>query len=216
MRVIALLITLIAITAIGCGGGDDASGRTESGSPQIPLADGAPTAGGAAAGVGLRRIGTFDSPTYLTSPPGDAHRLFVVEQRGTIRELRDGRKLAKPFLDIRSQVLAGGERGLLSMAFAPDYARSHLYYVHYTGKDGDIHIQEFPSGRELIRIEHSTYPNHNGGQLEFGPDGRLYAGMGDGGLGGDPFRNAQNPNRLLGKILRFDAARTRPEVYAIG
>src|SRR3954451_7915931 len=102
------------------------------------------------------------------------------------------------------------------MAFAPDYARSHLYYVHYTGKDGDIHIQEFPSGRELIRIEHSTYSNHNGGQLQFGPDGRLYAGTGDGGLGGDPFRNAQNPHRLLGKILRFDPARRTPSVFAIG
>src|SRR3954449_11712512 len=216
MRVIALLITLIAITAIGCGGGDDASGRTESGSPQIPLADGAPTAGGAAAGVGLRRIGTFDSPTYLTSPPGDAHRLFVVEQEGTIREVRDGRKLAKPFLDIHTQVQAGGERGLLSMAFAPDYAKSHRFYVYYTGLDGDIHIQEFPTRRELVRIEHSTYPNHNGGQLQFGPDGRLYAGTGDGGGGGDPFRNAQNPKRLLGKILRFDAARRKPQVFAIG
>src|SRR4051794_32299367 len=216
MRVIALLITLIAITAIGCGGGGDASGRTESGSPQIPLADGAPTAGGAAAGVGLRRIGTFDSPTYLTSPPGDAHRLFVVEQRGTIREVRDGRKLAKPFLDIRSRVQAGGERGLLSMAFAPDYAQSKRYYVYYTGRDGDIHIQEFPSGRQLVRIEHSTYSNHNGGQLQFGPDGRLYAGTGDGGGGGDPFRNAQNPKRLLGKILRFDPARRKPSAFAIG
>jgi glucose/arabinose dehydrogenase len=155
-------------------------------------------------------------PTYLTAPPGDRHRLFVVEQAGTIREVKDGRKLAKPFLDIRNQVQAGGERGLLSMAFAPDYAKSGLYYVDYTGGDGDIHIVEFPTRRQLVRIEHSTYSNHNGGQLEFGPDGRLYAGVGDGGGGGDPFHAAQNPNRLLGKILRFDAARKRPEVFALG
>jgi glucose/arabinose dehydrogenase len=210
MRIILSLATCIAIAAIGCGGGDDASGRTETGGPQIPLA------GDAATGIQLRRIGSFDSPTYLTSPPGDTHRLFVVEQPGTIRVVKDGRKLAKPFLDIRSQVQTGGERGLLSMAFAPDYAKSGLYYVYYTGQDGDIHIVEFPTRRELIRIEHSQYPNHNGGQLQFGPDGRLYAGTGDGGGGGDPFRNAQNPTRLLGKILRFDAARRKPEVYALG
>jgi glucose/arabinose dehydrogenase len=204
---------------IGCGGSDDASGRVDTGAPQIPLAgttSGTPGAGTAATGVRLQRIGTFNSPTYLTAPPGDKHRVFVVEQPGTIRVVKDGRKLAKPFLDIHSQVQSGGERGLLSMAFSPDFAKSGRYYVYYTGLDGDIHIQEFPSRRELVRIEHSTYPNHNGGQLEFGPDGRLYAGTGDGGGGGDPFRNAQNPSRLLGKILRFNAARTKPEVFALG
>jgi len=221
MRIILSLATCIAVAAIGCGGGDDASGSVETDSPQAPLSDddsgnGAPAAGTSAAGVRLRRIGTFESPVYLTSPPGDKRRLFVVEQAGTIRVVRDGRKLAKPFLDIRSQVEAGGERGLLSMAFPPDYAKSGRYYVYFTGKDGDIHIQEFPTRRELVRIEHSTYPNHNGGQLQFGPDGRLYAGTGDGGGGGDPFRNAQNGSKLLGKILRFDAARRKPEVFALG
>src|SRR4051812_48087696 len=220
MRIILSLATCIVFTAIGCGGGGDASGRVETDAPQIPLAGndngGNPAAGAAAASVHLRRIGAVRSPTYLTAPPGDKRRLFVVEQAGTIREVRDGRKLAKPFLDIRDQVLAGGERGLLSMAFAPDYAQSGRFYVYYTGRDGDIHIEELPTRRELVRIEHSTYPNHNGGQLQFGPDGRLYAGTGDGGGGGDPFRNAQNPNKLLGKILRFDAARKHPSVFAIG
>jgi glucose/arabinose dehydrogenase len=222
MRLILSLVTCIALAVIGCGGGDDASGRVETDAPQIPL-DGSSTATATqtapkatAARVGLRRIGSFESPTYLTAPPGDKRRLFVVEQRGTIHEVRDGHKLAKPFLDIHTQVQAGGERGLLSMAFAPDYAKSHIYYVYYTGNDGDIHIVEYPTRRELVRIEHSTYPNHNGGQLEFGPDGRLYAGTGDGGGGGDRLHNAQNPNRLLGKILRFDAARRKPEVFAIG
>ena len=218
MRFIVPFATCLAVLVAGCGGSDDASGQVETDSPQIPLSTGgaSPAAGTGAVRVRLRRIGTFASPTYLTAPRGDRHRLFVVEQEGTIRVVKDGRTLAKPFLDIRDQVQAGGERGLLSMAFAPDFAKSGLYYVYYTGNDGDIHIQEFPTRRELVRIEHSTYPNHNGGQLEFGPDGRLYAGTGDGGGGGDPFRNAQNPNRLLGKILRFDAARKTPEVFAIG
>jgi glucose/arabinose dehydrogenase len=219
MRLILSLTTCIAIAAIGCGGSDDASGdRTQT--AQIPLAH------GSVAALHLSRIGSFDSATYLTAPPGDKRRLFVVEQAGTIRIVRDRKKLATPFLDIHSDVQSGGERGLLSMAFAPDYSKSGLFYVYFTGGDGDIHIQEFRrasvdranrgSRRELIRIEHSTYPNHNGGQLQFGPDGRLYAGTGDGGGGGDPFRNAQNPKRLLGKILRFDAGRKSPEVFAIG
>src|SRR4051794_8640836 len=222
MRITLSLATCIVLAAIGCGGGDDASGGVETDAPQIPLAgetttsSGSPAARPAATTVHARRIGTFVSPTYLTAPPGDKRRLFVVEQAGTIREVRDGRKLAEPFLDIRNQVLAGGERGLLSMAFAPDYAQSGRFYVYYTGRDGDIHIEEFPTRRELVRIEHSTYPNHNGGQLQFGTDRRLYAGTGDGGGGGDPFRNAQNPKRLLGKILRFDAARRKPQVFAIG
>jgi glucose/arabinose dehydrogenase len=231
MRLVISLTISIVLVAIGCGGGGDASGRVETDAPQIPLegdtgTGASPAAGTAATGVSLRRVGTFDSPTYLTSPPGDKRRLFVVEQPGTIRVVRDGRKLPTPFLDLSSDVQDGGERGLLSMAFAPDYARTGLFYVYFTGNDGDIHIQEFHratadtadrgSRRELLRIEHSTYPNHNGGQLEFGPDKRLYAGTGDGGSEGDPFRNAQNPQRLLGKILRFDAARTKPEVFAIG
>ena len=241
MRFIAFTTALLAVVAIGCGGGDDASGSTDTATPRITKdarpsdraarADaagderrGTPAATGRAAR--LRRIGTFNAPTYLTAPPRDRRRVFVVEQRGTIRVVRDGRKLATPFLDIRSDVSAGGERGLLSMAFAPDYARSGLFYVYFTGGDGDIHIQEFrrasadranrAARRELVRIEHSRHSNHNGGQLQFGPDGRLYAGTGDGGGGGDPLRNGQNPRTLLGKILRFDAARRVPEVYALG
>src|SRR4051794_35624730 len=114
MRLVLSLATCIALGAIGCGGGGDASGRVETDSPQTPLdgtSSGAtqttPQAGATAAKVGLRRIGTFESPTYVTAPPGDRRRLFVVEQAGTIREVHDGGKLAKPFLDIRSQVQAG-------------------------------------------------------------------------------------------------------------
>ncbi|MEA2425313.1 MAG: hypothetical protein QOH13_1723 [Thermoleophilaceae bacterium] len=222
MRFIVSLTICLALVAIGCGGGGDAAGKSSTAAPQIPLAGST----AAKSGVRLVRIGSFSAPTYLTAPPADTHRVFVVEQAGTIRVVRDGKKLGTPFLDIHSDVQSGGERGLLSMAFAPDYATSGLFYVYFTGGDGDIHIQEFHrssadradrgSRRELLRIEHSTYPNHNGGQLAFGPDGRLYTGTGDGGGGGDPFRNAQNPSKLLGKLLRFDAARKRPAVYAIG
>jgi glucose/arabinose dehydrogenase len=176
------------------------------------------------------RIGGFDSPTYLTAPAADKHRLFVVEQAGTIRVVRNGRKLARPFLDLRSDVSAGGERGLLSMAFAPGYASSRLFYVYFTGRDGDIHVQEFraskgnpdvadpSSRRELLRIEHSEFANHNGGQLQFGPDGLLYAGVGDGGSEGDPRRYGQNRSVPYAKILRLDPAKRggKPEVYAYG
>jgi glucose/arabinose dehydrogenase len=229
MRFIASFITSFALMAAGCGGGGDAA--TLTGTPQIPL-EGSTTSAGAdgttsaARAVRLRRIGTFEAPTYLTAPPGDRRRLFVVEQAGTIRVVRDGRKLATPFLDLRSDVLAGGERGLLSMAFAPDYPQSGLFYVYFTGRDGDIRIQEFHratadvanrgSRRELLRIEHSANNNHNGGQLQFGPDGRLYAGIGDGGSEGDPSRNGQNPKTLLAKMLRFDSARQKAAIYSLG
>jgi glucose/arabinose dehydrogenase len=235
-------IVIIAALVVGCGGGDDASGSTETAAPQIPLAETAEARTDTGSEVlpapdpdrlpartsrlRLRRIGTFNAPTYVTAPRSDRSRLFVVEQQGTIRVIRNGRRLARPFLDIRSDVSAGGERGLLSMAFDPNYARSGLFYVYFTGRDGDIHIQEFRRSssnvanrgtrRELVRIEHSQHSNHNGGQLQFGPDGRLYAGTGDGGGGGDPFRAAQNPRSLLGKLLRFDAARRRAEVYSSG
>ena len=184
-----------------------------------------PDARAAARGVKLVRVGSFDQPVYVTSPPGDRSRLFVVEQPGTIRVMRSGRKLSRPFLDIRSDVEAGGEQGLLSMAFAPDYSTSRRFYVYFTGRDGDVRIQEFRTGsaasntadrgtrRELLRIEHSRFGNHNGGQLQFGPDGLLYAGTGDGGGGGDPFGSGQNVESLLGKILRIDPSRGSP--YAV-
>src|SRR5436853_3279921 len=185
---------------------------------------------GAAAALTLAQIGTFSSPIYVTTPPGDTARLFVVEQGGAIRVVRDGVTLGTPFLDITSRVLSGGERGLLSMAFAPDYATSGLFYVYYTAQNnGDIEVDQFhvssnpdvadpASRRSLFTIAHSQFANHNGGQLQFGPDGLLYAGTGDGGSGGDPNGNGQNPNTLLGKLLRIDP-RVRdatPSVFAIG
>lgn len=232
MRTLTLILATVAF-AVGCGGGgEDSSANTDDG-PQIPLAgdtdsgSGTPAAGvqESATGVGLVRIASFNAPTYVTAPPGDRRRLFVVEQPGTIRVVKDRRKLRTPFLDLRSDVEAGGERGLLSMAFAPDYAQSGLFYVYFTGKDGDLHIQEFRRAtadranrgtrRPLLRVEHSQNSNHNGGQLQFGPDGLLYAGLGDGGGGGDPFRAAQNLGRLLGKIIRIDPRGRGAGAYGI-
>ena len=181
----------------------------------------------ASAALHLTSIGTFTSPVYVTAPPGDPHRVFVVEQAGRIIEVRDGVKQDPPFLDISSRVRSGGEQGLLSMAFAPDYATSGRYYVYYTApRPGDssgsvITVEEFsPTEHHVVfTVDHPTNGNHNGGQLQFGPDGLLYAGTGDGGSGNDPPNNAQNLSSNLGKLLRLDplsSDASRPGIYAYG
>ena len=171
-------------------------------------------------------VGTFDEPTYVTGPRGAGGMLFVVEQRGVIRAVRNGHKAGK-FLDIHGRVESGGERGLLSVAFPPDYGRSGRFYVYYTRPGGDIVIQEYRraghdqrraragSARTVLVIEHSENANHNGGQLQFGPDGLLYAGTGDGGSAYDPPENAQNKNSLLGKLLRIDPRRKGKRRYTV-
>ncbi len=154
----------------------------------------------------------LDSPVFATAAPGVENRLYVVEQPGRIRVLEDGELLDEPFLDISASVSSGGERGLLSMAFHPDYASNGLFYVDYTDLEGDTRVAEYrvPSPeaepvevRELLYVP-QPYANHNGGQLAFGPDGLLYVGMGDGGSGGDPENRAQDLSSRLGKLLRLD------------
>ena len=177
-----------------------------------------------AAGIKLVRVGSFDQPLYVTSPPADRRRVMVVEQPGRIVVVRSGKRLSRPFLDLRSRVQAGGEQGLLGLAFAPDYARSGRFYAYYTRKDGRQAVSEFRrtspdrasafSERPVLVMD-DPEPNHNGGQLNFGPDGLLYIGTGDGGGGGDQhgsIGNAQDLGSLLGKILRIDpkAAGGRP------
>jgi glucose/arabinose dehydrogenase len=147
----------------------------------------------------------------------------VVEQAGRIRVIEKGRVLAKPFLDIRSLVRSGGEQGLLSVAFHPDYAENGLFYVNYTNVNGDTRVVEYRAragaspvrARELLAVN-QPYPNHNGGQLAFGKDGYLYAGMGDGGSGGDPNEVAQDLSSRLGKILRLDVDRQGAEWDMVG
>lgn len=166
----------------------------------------------AARGVRLLRVGSFDSPTYVAAPRGDRTRRFVVERAGRIVLLRARRRTT--FLDIRARVRTHGEEGLLSMAFHPRYERNRRYFAYYVDRDGAIVIQQFRatrdgsrtrrgSGRRVLRQPHPR-TNHKGGQLQFGRDGMLYAGLGDGGGAGDPDRNAQDRSTLLGKIVRID------------
>jgi glucose/arabinose dehydrogenase len=178
----------------------------------------------ASAGVKATSVGTFASPTYMTAPPGDTNQLFVVQQSGQIELINNLGKSTmstSTFLDISSEVtFVGGEQGLLSMAFAPDYAKSHRFYVYYTTKNCpdspgcDEHVSEFtanpdgdsasPSTEQVIlTIPHPAESNHNGGQLQFGPDGDLYISVGDGGGANDTEMNAQHTTTLLGKILRI-------------
>jgi glucose/arabinose dehydrogenase len=194
-----------------------------------------------AAAVSLAQVGSFQSPVYVAAPLGDTSRVFVVEQAGRVQLLQDGAP-AGTFLDLSDRVLSGGERGLLSIAFSPDYLTNGLFYVYYTAKSptGAIIIEEHrrdpadparadPTySRTVLQIPHSLQDNHNGGQLQFGTDGMLYAGTGDGGGSGDPYGNGQRTtgdaagdgaNPLLGKILRIDPAGTGPasaQPHAIG
>lgn len=163
------------------------------------------------------------NPLYLTAPPSDP-RLFIVEQPGRIQIVQNGQLLQTPFLDIVDRVRSGGERGLLSVAFHPKYASNGFFYVNYTNRNGDTHIERYSvsaddpdradpaSGKLLLKIE-QPYSNHNGGLVMFGPDGMLYIGMGDGGSGGDPQGHGQNRGTLLGALLRIDVDGADP--YAI-
>ena len=180
--------------------------------------------------VRLSRLpGSYDEPTYVTAPPGDTSRLFIVEKTGTIRVLKGGAVLAQPFLDISGQVSRGGEQGLLSMAFHPRYASNGLFYVNFTNTNGDTRVVRYrvsptdpdraaPATARVILGIGQPYDNHNGGQLQFGPDGRLYVGMGDGGSGGDPQGRAQDPRSRLGKLLRVNVgvSPARVGVFAKG
>ena len=166
-------------------------------------------------------VGNFATPMYITGPPNDPHRVFVVQRGGTIRIIKDGTVEPTPFLDISSLVTTVGEGGLLSMAFAPDYATSRHFYVYYAGVpdsgdgglQGDIHVAEFQakannpdqadpsSRRELLHIDHSERPNHYAGQLQTSPDGMLWISTGDGDFDSNL---AQDRTSLLGKLLRID------------
>lgn len=162
------------------------------------------------------------NPLDVASPPGDV-RLFIVEQGGRIRVIKNRRLLPAPFLDLRSRISSGGERGLLSLAFHPRYAENGFCYVNYTDRRGDTRVVRYhvsanpdradPASAKLILTIQQPYANHNGGLVMFGPDGMFYVGMGDGGSGGDPHGNGQNPAALLGKLLRLDVDHGDP--YAI-
>ena len=165
--------------------------------------------------ISLRTIASgFSSPLLVTNAGDGSNRLFVIEQGGRIKIIKNGSVLATPFLDIHKGISSGGERGLLGLAFHPNFKSNHKLYVNFTNSSGDTAINEYRVTANANRVSTTTarriltidqpYANHNGGNLAFGPDGYLYIGMGDGGSAGDPGNRAQNVNSLLGKILRIN------------
>lgn len=197
----------------------------------IELAAGASAAvtvnyGAVALGLALRQVASVPNAVFVTAPEADP-RLFIVERSGRIRVMEDGRMLTAPFLDIASRTAMQGEGGLLSMAFHPQYATNGQFFVYYTDLERNIVVERFNvsanvnvadprSGLQIISIPHPTFTNHFGGLASFGTDGFLYLGTGDGGGAGDPQRNGQNLNALLGKMLRIDVnAATTSRRYAI-
>ena len=182
-------------------------------------------------------------PLFLTAPSGDVNRLFVVEKPGRIRIIKNGALLPTPFLDITAKISNGGEQGLLGLAFHPGYASNGLFIVNYTNGAGDTRVAVYrvssnpdladAASEQIILSVDQPYSNHNGGMVLFGPDGKLYIGMGDGGSGGDPQGNGQNRGTLLGKLLRLSVSSTgqvsvpddnpyvgqsgvRPEIWSYG
>ena len=220
-----------------CDDGNTTSGDGCSASCQLEntsaLCAGIPTVSGTAIRSVLVASGLVH-PTYVTAPPLDPNRLFIVEQPGRIRLVKRGALQTTPFLDIRSKVESGGERGLLSVAFHPAFATNGFFYVNYTSKptgtigDGDTVVARYhasptadvadPLSEQLVFTVRQPFANHNGGLNLFGPDGRLYVGMGDGGSGGDPLGNGQSDTSNLGKLLRVDVSTlpATPERFAKG
>ncbi len=185
----------------------------------------------ASAAPQLAKVADFSQPTYATTPPGDPTRIFVTERSGRVRLVVDGVPQTQPFLDLSGITQSGyEEQGLLSIAFAPDYAASGRFYVYLTataaaaasGTDGEIQIREYrrsaanpnaadpATARLLLSIRHTDAQNHDGGQLQFGPDGMLWAGTGDGGGGNDQYHHSQDPASLLGKLFRLDTSQAAP------
>lgn len=204
-------LALASALLAACGGGGsisifvgDVGGEPDDGSNRIP-------------GISLTLVASgFDAPVHLTHAGDGSGRLFVVERGGRVFVVSGGAVGTTPFLDISPRVTSGGEQGLLSIAFPPDFKGRRHFYAYYTGRNGigDTVVARFAlsasddladpaSEVELLGVV-QPFANHNGGQLAFGPDGMLYVGLGDGGSGGDPQGNGQNPGTLLGSLLRID------------
>lgn len=213
--------------------------------PALPAAQAQPP------GFALEPVASgFNRPLYLTHAGDGSGRLFVVEQGGAIWVLRDGQRLEAPFLDVSDRISQEAlsadytERGLLGLAFHPDYAENGVFFINYTNRSGSSVIARYtvsaenpdranPASEQQLLVVEQPYTNHNGGHLAFGPDGYLYVAIGDGGSGGDPQNNAQNLGTLLGAILRLDVSvedgyaipddnpfvatgNARPEIWAWG
>lgn len=201
---LTLILATIA-TIVSCGGGGGGGGDSPPTPPTFP------------ASVSLTSVASgFNSPVEITNAGDGSGRLFVVEQSGTVRIVRNGSVLASPFLNITGIVRSGGEQGLLGLAFPPDFVTRQHFYVNYIDRTGAVgntvvaryrlagtDVADRTGAVSLLSII-QPFTNHNGGKLAFGPDGHLYIASGDGGSGGDPLNNAQNPASLLGKLLRID------------
>ena len=159
----------------------------------------------------------YKKPVFITSSPNNAKLLYIVEQAGLIKLINDGKKLSRPFFDINKRVVnpnrPGDERGLLGFAFHPNHTNNGKFYINYMDNDGNTIISEFSTNSKL-RADHKSeriilklkqpYGNHNGGDIQFGPDGYLYISIGDGGKAGDPLNAGQDLSSLFGKIIRID------------
>ncbi len=222
MRCPASLILILALALGGCS----RSNEPEEASPRPSSPGPGPTSGPSpevapdplGARIELRPVASgFESPLLVTNASDGSGRLFVVEQTGRIKIVtQKGRVSADVFLDVSDRIVAGGEQGLLGLAFEPDYAESGRFYINYTNGDGDTVVARYrvsedpnradPGSAEVILTVDQPYGNHNGGHLVFGPDRYLYVGLGDGGSGGDPHGHGQNTDTLLASILRLDVS----------
>ena len=238
----ARVLALLALADLGACGGDSATTPTPGPSaPTSSCAAGTPVSGIPALQAQLVVSG-LQSPLDLQSVPGDAERLYVVEQGGRIRVVRGGQLQASPFLDIAGRLSSGGERGLLGLAFHPQFATNRRFFINYTNPSGDTQIAEFratsadaadPASERVLLVVGQPFANHNGGGLAFDGSGRLLIALGDGGSAGDPQNNGQRLDTLLGKLLRIDvdagtpyavpadnpfraSAGARPEIWAYG
>ena len=234
----ALLAVVIASVTTACDSGTATAPATGAGVPSpstapstsaaAPSASGSSPAGPGGDGTGDRPdlaavrielapvVSDLAAPVFVTGPPDGSGRLFVVEQGGVIRVVRDGVLLDEPFIDLSSLVQAGGERGLLGLAFPPGYGAGRRdFYVHFSDRNGDTVVAQVqtraddpdradPASVRTILTQAQPYANHNGGWIGFDADGMLLIGLGDGGAGGDPENRASDLGTILGKILRID------------
>ncbi|MEO8198318.1 MAG: PQQ-dependent sugar dehydrogenase [Thermoanaerobaculia bacterium] len=219
-----LLLLAVAVLVLACDGRRLAPAVAAAGAEGLAAATGrnAVESPAMAAGVRLEPVASgFDRPLFVTHAGDGSGRLFVVEQGGKIRIVRGGKVLPAPFLDLGARLdSSSGERGLLGLAFAPDFATSRRLFVAHTTATSSgpvVRIARYladsagadradPASESVVLDMADPASNHNGGMIAFGPDGRLWAGTGDGGRGGDPWDNARNPKSLLGKMLRIDVS----------
>ena len=203
-----------------------AAPTTSAPSPTTPVPAAATTAAPAspnlgAAAIKLTKVADLEEPIFVATRPGDDTTTYIAQRGGRLRAFRDGALVGAPVLDIGSMISARGERGFLGFAFSPD---GGYLYVDYTDTNGDTNVDEYAVGangsvdtgsRRRVLFQAQPYPNHNGGEVIFGPDGYLYIGLGDGGSGGDPERRGLDLSTWLGKILRIDPRPDGDQPYTV-